>query len=256
MLGIGSVSTGTSTEKRQQPQVAAEKRQKGGCVKVLTEEMRRRMAEGGTSTLTAAEIEQKVAEGGGYLRGFKPPATYSYEKYANDSDDELLPDHALPEHRPDFYHIWCHYHHQAAQTNGFDLDIYPGSSMLADVVPLDKSHTKYGEIMMELANLAIQQYNEKECNVFKYKLLSIEKVNYRLTGFEEYFMTVKVLNLTLGSSIETFQIHAGRLIAVGTKKVFSCLPKERGLLDGEGNVAEGKEGWTLDPRSYLITLGF
>lgn len=50
-------------------------------------------------------------------------------------------------------------------------------------------------------------------------------MNYRLTGFEEYFMTVKVLNLTLGSSIETFQIHAGRLIAVGTKKVFSCLPK-------------------------------
>nr|XP_016467596.1 PREDICTED: uncharacterized protein LOC107790204 isoform X2 [Nicotiana tabacum] len=99
--------------------------------------------------------------------------------------------------------------------------------MLADVVPLDKSHTKYGEIMMELTNLAIQQYNEKECNVFKYKLLSIEKVNYRLTGFEEYFLTVKVLNLTLGSSIETFQIHAGRLIAVGTKKVFSCLPKER-----------------------------
>ncbi|XP_019248298.1 PREDICTED: uncharacterized protein LOC109227550 [Nicotiana attenuata] len=138
-------------------------------VTVLTEEMRRRIAEGGTSTLTAAEIEQKVAEGGGYLRGFKPPANYSYEKYANDSDDELLPDDALPEHRPDFYHIWRHYHHQAAQTNGFDLDIYPGCSMLADVLPLDKSytksHTKYGEIMMELANLAIQQYNEKECNV-------------------------------------------------------------------------------------------
>ena len=82
--------------------------------------------------------------------------------------------------------------------------------------------------MMELANRAIQEYNEKECNVFKYKALKIEKVNRSVvTMYFEYWMTVKVLNLTLGTPIETFQIHAAkdRRNADDTI-IYCCRPKE------------------------------
>lgn len=41
----------------------------------------------------------------------------------------------------------------------------------------------------------------------------------------EYFMTVKVMNLTLGGVYETFQIHAGGHMGDHSKTVFSCLPK-------------------------------
>ncbi|KAK4356294.1 hypothetical protein RND71_025265 [Anisodus tanguticus] len=83
------------------------------------------------------------------------------------------------------------------------------------------------ELLMELANRAIQEYNEKECNVFKYKVLKIEKVNHTVTTYNQYWMTVKVLNLTLGTSTETFQIHAGKSILNDDDKViYCCRPKE------------------------------
>ncbi|XP_016480975.1 uncharacterized protein LOC107802048 [Nicotiana tabacum] len=88
------------------------------------------------------------------------------------------------------------------------------------------------KLLMELANRAIEEYNEKECNAFKYKVLKIEKVNYSLSGtFDMYWMTVKVLNLTHGSSpVETFQIHAGsRCINHFDKKIYCCRPKEEAI---------------------------
>ncbi|XP_060174553.1 uncharacterized protein LOC132605413 isoform X2 [Lycium barbarum] len=84
---------------------------------------------------------------------------------------------------------------------------------------------------MELANRAIQEYNEKECNVFKYKVLKIQKVNLMVTSYYEYWMTVKVLNLTLGTPIETFQIHAGKHCRNDDAKViYCCQPKEEAVV--------------------------
>lgn len=42
-------------------------------------------------------------------------------------------------------------------------------------------------------------------NVFKYKVLKIEKVNFMVTYYLEYWMTAKVRNVT---PIEIFQMHA------------------------------------------------
>lgn len=80
---------------------------------------------------------------------------------------------------------------------------------------------------MELANSAILEYNEKESNVFKYKILKIEKVNYSAATYYQYWMTVKVLNLTLVTPIETFQIHAGMsTVDANDKLIYCCRPKE------------------------------
>ncbi|KAK4736006.1 hypothetical protein R3W88_010267 [Solanum pinnatisectum] len=80
--------------------------------------------------------------------------------------------------------------------------------------------------MMELTNRAIQEYNERECNVFKYKVLKIEKVNFMVIDYFDYFMTVKVRNLTLVTPIETLQIHAGkRCRDGGGKAIYCCQPK-------------------------------
>lgn len=61
--------------------------------------------------------------------------------------------------------------------------------------------------------------------VFKYKVLEIEKANYMVGGYEQYFMTVKVLNLTIGTSIETFHINVARRIPDRFEEVLSCNPK-------------------------------
>lgn len=61
--------------------------------------------------------------------------------------------------------------------------------------------------------------------VFKYKVLEIEKANYMVGGYEQYFMTVKVLNLTIGTSIETFYINVARRIPDRFEEVLSCNPK-------------------------------
>ncbi|XP_055816524.1 uncharacterized protein LOC129886035 [Solanum dulcamara] len=86
-----------------------------------------------------------------------------------------------------------------------------------------------GELLMEMANLAILKYNERECNVFKYKVLKIEKVNYLVTACFHYWMTVKALTLTLGSPIETFQIH-GRMSSLDDKFIYCCRLKEEDIV--------------------------
>ncbi|WMV56852.1 hypothetical protein MTR67_050237 [Solanum verrucosum] len=80
-------------------------------------------------------------------------------------------------------------------------------------------------IMMKLANRAIEEYNEKQDNVFMYKVLKIEKANFMISGYEQYFMTVKVLNLTLVTPIETFYIHVDRRIPDRFEEILSCNPK-------------------------------
>ncbi|XP_009586931.1 uncharacterized protein [Nicotiana tomentosiformis] len=90
---------------------------------------------------------------------------------------------------------------------GFDIDIYPGKAKAAMFIPyLD--FEKETDLLMELANHAIQDYNCKETNVYKYEVLYVEKVNFILAECREFFMTVKVKNVTLRSPKETFQIHA------------------------------------------------
>ncbi|KAG5604555.1 hypothetical protein H5410_026047 [Solanum commersonii] len=107
---------------------------------------------------------------------------------------------------------------------GFDFDDFPGVEVQIEPILNVKDNVDFG-IMMKLANRAIQEYNEKEHNVFKYKVLEIEKANYMVGGYEQYFMTVKVLNLTIGTSIETFHINVARRIPDRFEEVLSCNPK-------------------------------
>ncbi|KAM3360527.1 hypothetical protein P3S68_020239 [Capsicum galapagoense] len=124
-----------------------------------------------------------------------------------------------------YFPIWLEYRRQISQTHCFDIDVYPGLSLGASVSGYDfkKDH----DLMMELANRAIEEYNERECNVFKYKVIKIEKVNLAVTDFFDYWMTVRVLNLTLATPIETFQIHAGKkCLDDDVKFICCCQPKE------------------------------
>ncbi|PHT67016.1 hypothetical protein T459_31441 [Capsicum annuum] len=93
-----------------------------------------------------------------------------------------------------------------------DLDTFPGEAG-GDAWPLDLKalgSTDNDLIQInDLAELSIKEYNE-ESNFYKYELLKIEKGNLRETAYVEYFITVKVRNLTLGTVVETFHIHAGQ----------------------------------------------
>ncbi|KAK6773945.1 hypothetical protein RDI58_029184 [Solanum bulbocastanum] len=63
---------------------------------------------------------------------------------------------------------------------------------------------------------------------FKYKLIRIEKANCRLTAYVEFFITMKLLNVIVGTVVETFQIYAGRsMCRRHFKRVFYCVPKTR-----------------------------
>lgn len=76
---------------------------------------------------------------------------------------------------PEIGQISKAYARQCRQTHFFDIDDYFEGS----VFPFSRIRgNREAEIMMELANLAIQEYNEKESNDFKYKVLKIEKVNF------------------------------------------------------------------------------
>ncbi|XP_060174752.1 uncharacterized protein LOC132605615 [Lycium barbarum] len=111
----------------------------------------------------------------------------------------------------------------------FDVDVHPGPAFGAGISLYD--FNKHAELFMELSNGAIQEYNEKEWNVFKFKVLKIEKVNCTVTDYFEYWMTVKVLNLTLGTPIETFQIHAGKsCLNDDAKVIYCCQPKEEAVV--------------------------
>ncbi|XP_060185707.1 uncharacterized protein LOC132615145 [Lycium barbarum] len=114
----------------------------------------------------------------------------------------------------------------------FDIDDYPPSCYRAHLGPLPPFDDFMGEaeLLMKLANRAIQEYNEKECNVYKYKVLKIEKVNHRLSMYYTYWMTVNVLNLTLGTSIETFQIHAAMSYVNDDEVIYCCRPREEAIV--------------------------
>uniref|UniRef100_M1A001 Cystatin domain-containing protein n=1 Tax=Solanum tuberosum TaxID=4113 RepID=M1A001_SOLTU len=146
--------------------------------------------------------------------------------------DEIMPDGASKEQRPDFVKLFGAYDRQMYNSDGFDCYDYPCGSLGTGIQPiqiqnLDAHKT---EKIMELANHAIQLYNEEECNVYKYKALKIEKANYELTSYFQYYMTVKVLNITLGSLVETFQIRAARDMDDSDRKlVYSCKPKVKGF---------------------------
>ncbi|KAG5571013.1 hypothetical protein H5410_060779 [Solanum commersonii] len=83
--------------------------------------------------------------------------------------------------------------------------------------------------------------------LFKYKSMKVEKVNTRLTGYAEFFITVKFLNVTIATVVETFQIYAGQsMCRRHFKRVFSCVPKS-GITVG---------GWDiLKDESALPILG-
>ncbi|XP_009596586.1 uncharacterized protein [Nicotiana tomentosiformis] len=122
-------------------------------------------------------------------------------------DDAFIPEGASEKHRVIFRRIYRKYFLQIFASDGFDIDIYPGKAKAAMLIPyLD--FEKEIDLLMELANHAIQDYNSKETNVYKYEVLYVEKVNFILAECREFFMTVKVKNLTLRSPKETFQIHA------------------------------------------------
>ncbi|KAH0704987.1 hypothetical protein KY290_009702 [Solanum tuberosum] len=150
------------------------------------------------------------------------------EREDSDIVDEIMPDGALKEHRPYFVKLFGAYDRQMYNSDGFDCYDYPCGSLGTGIQPIQIQNLDAHKIekIMELANHAIQLYNEEECNVYKYKALKIEKVNYELTSYFQYYMTVKVLNITLGSLLETFQIRAARDMDDSDRKlVFCCKPK-------------------------------
>ncbi|XP_033511303.1 uncharacterized protein [Nicotiana tomentosiformis] len=127
--------------------------------------------------------------------------------------------------RKEFVPFWASYIRQVHLSESFDIDVHPGLSPAARVTPyLDFSYQF--ESLMELASHAISEYNEKECNVYKYKVLKIEKVNTLQTAYYCYYMTVEVLYLTLATPIETFQIDVAKHVFNHNIVILCCRPKE------------------------------
>ncbi|XP_009778918.1 uncharacterized protein LOC107790464 [Nicotiana tabacum] len=110
------------------------------------------------------------------------------------------------EYREEFRKIYSRYFRQIVQEDGFDIDVYPGNAKAAIYVPYLDFETEI-DMLTELANHAIEEFN-KSSSAYKYKFLYIEKVNYIMTKYREYFITVKVANLTLRTPMATFQIRA------------------------------------------------
>ncbi|XP_055809048.1 uncharacterized protein LOC129877557 [Solanum dulcamara] len=62
---------------------------------------------------------------------------------------------------------------------GFDIDFYPGDAKAAIYITyLD--FEKETDLLMELANHAIQDYNNKETSVYKYSVSYVETVSFIL----------------------------------------------------------------------------
>ncbi|PHT67015.1 hypothetical protein T459_31440 [Capsicum annuum] len=189
------------------------------------------MVESGSSSqeggyMTPEEFKEWIKQGNGYAMGLLPSTEWIGPMRLEDVE---LPEGAPAEYHYDFNDIWRRYCLQINYTNGMDVDTYPGRSMEAETGPLDLSipkeelegfwHKQY-ELRIELAEFAINQYNEEsnvfdtfmmelaefainlyneESDFFKYELVKIEKANFRLSGYSEFFMTVKVRNVTLGT---------------------------------------------------------
>ncbi|KAM3201331.1 hypothetical protein P3L10_033694 [Capsicum annuum] len=81
------------------------------------------------------------------------------------------------EQHPEIAQISNAYVRQCRQTHCFDIDDYIDGT-IHPLGPFKEIRRGMAEIIMELANRAIQEYNEKESNDFKYKVLKIEKVNF------------------------------------------------------------------------------
>ncbi|KAK4712456.1 hypothetical protein R3W88_006969 [Solanum pinnatisectum] len=145
----------------------------------------------------------------------------------NDSDNifEGYAIGTLKEHRPLVDQIRKRYCQQIRESYGFDFYDYSDGEVLIEPILNVKEDVDFG-IIIKLANHAILEHNEKEHNVFKNKVLKIEKANVMIEGYEQYFMTVKVLNLsTLGTCIETFYINVARRIPDHFEEILSCNPK-------------------------------
>ncbi|XP_016552441.1 uncharacterized protein LOC107851853 isoform X2 [Capsicum annuum] len=81
------------------------------------------------------------------------------------NDDDFLPKGASPQHRDAFIQIYQRYFRQLANSDGFDIDKYPGDAKAAACIPyLD--FEKEVEMLMELANHAIERdYNNRETSL-------------------------------------------------------------------------------------------
>ncbi|PHT31214.1 HIPL2 protein [Capsicum baccatum] len=121
------------------------------------------------------------------------------------------------EHPPEIAQISDAYARQCRQTHCFDIDDYFDGT-IHPLQPFKEMDGGEAELIMELANRAIQEYNEKESN--------IEKVNRSIALYDTYWMTVIVTNLTLVTPTETFQIHAAFTSFNDDSKVYCCGPKE------------------------------
>ncbi|XP_006342550.1 uncharacterized protein [Solanum tuberosum] len=122
-------------------------------------------------------------------------------------DDVFIPAGVSKEHSAILQKVYTKYFSQICETDGFDIDIYPGKSQAAMYIPyLDFENEN--DLLMDLANQAIQDYNDNKIDGFEYKAEYVEKVNFIMAECREFFITVKVRNLTLRTPLVTFQIHA------------------------------------------------
>ncbi|XP_060171346.1 uncharacterized protein LOC132602534 isoform X3 [Lycium barbarum] len=258
MLGSGSVLP----EKMQQPAQGRGMKCCGGTSKKMQPPP---LPQGGETKkqrgVCSCPAKKCFGEQGGRYSNMTEEDSKKYieEGYACPSSDkyfnpDLIPDGALLKHHPDFQTIWSRYWRQLQTTNNMDMDTYPGVSDMIEVWPLNWPNTTegYDNEVNDLAIFAIQEHNKEPFHIFKYELLKIEKVNARLSGYLEFFVTVKVKNLTLGTVIETFQIHTGRplhvryLVLTGKmaqrfEDVYSFLPKGGDLVDSSEEEMTGSE---------------
>ncbi|KAM3199407.1 putative protein isoform X1 [Capsicum annuum] len=201
------------------------------------------------------EYKQWIKQGNRYGNGF----LLSDLRRAETLKDIDLPIGAPPEYHYHFADLWMCYSRQLLSTNGMDLDTFPGEgggdAWTLDLKALGSTDNDVIQIN-DLAELAIKEYNE-ESNFHKYELLKIEKVNLRETAYAEYFMTVKVRNLTLGTVVETFHIHAGQQ-GTFSKEVFSCLLKGIAQRNGDESVTEWRwNEWHLNSNCrFTLSIRF
>ncbi|KAM3337487.1 hypothetical protein P3S68_031812 [Capsicum galapagoense] len=124
-------------------------------------------------------------------------------------DEDFLPEAASKDHRSIFQSVYKKYFTQICESDGFDISIYPGHAKAAVYIPYLDFENEL-DLLKDLAEHAIQEYNLKEENVYKYKFRYIETVNLVEAEHREFFMNVKVDNITLRTPWESFRIHANR----------------------------------------------
>ncbi|XP_019258522.1 PREDICTED: uncharacterized protein LOC109236760 [Nicotiana attenuata] len=174
----------------------------------------------GICCVVCTRFRSLVPEAGFFVWQRELPRKYlDHEDLWN--DDDFLPDPFFKEYRDEFRKIYSRYFRQIIQSHGFDIDVYPGNAKAAFYVPyLD--FEREVDMLMELATYAIEEFNKT--SVYKYKVIKIETVNFMLSRYREFFMTVKVENLTLRTPWATFRIRARKGFH-GEKIVSFCRPK-------------------------------